>query len=202
MVLRKNDKLEINGSVYIEPLSHATLKQASSLANAVFESEPGIRPSEEFSASLGQDPEVIKKMEEKKVKDIEYWVAVHENKLTGEKKVVGTTGLYMDLNEYPFLTNSSHEPEKARWLGWFCVDPQLRGKGIGTALLKYTINLAQKRGATFMRLYTSTHSSEKIAQTVYRNLGLKIIHVDPKKHIDNKGEEYQLVYRELRLADT
>jgi len=79
--------------------------------------------------------------------------------------VLGTTGLY----QY------NRDAQEAVWVGWFCVDPKARGKGIGQKLIDHTICLAVQAGFRRVRLYTSTDPNEEAAQRLYEKNGFKEI---------------------------
>ena len=79
--------------------------------------------------------------------------------------VLGTTGLY----QY------KRDSQEAVWVGWFCVDPKARGKGIGQKLIDHTICLAVQAGFRRVRLYTSTDPNEEAAQRLYEKNGFKEI---------------------------
>ncbi|MBF0367616.1 MAG: GNAT family N-acetyltransferase, partial [Oligoflexia bacterium] len=80
-------------------------------------------------------------------------------------KVVGTSGLY----------NLKNEEVTTCWLGWFCIDPTIRGHGLGRKLLIETINIAKQQGCLKLKLYTSELPQEAKAQILYEKLGLKIV---------------------------
>ena len=77
-----------------------------------------------------------------------YWVALNEN---GD--IIGTTGLYSEKDDF-------HE---AIWLSWFCVDPDVRGQGIGKQLIEFSIEMARSYGKKYLRLYTSDDPNEAAA---------------------------------------
>jgi ribosomal protein S18 acetylase RimI-like enzyme len=165
--------------IKIEKLTEKYLEDASELVNSVFKDEP-ILPGVAFEASLDQDKfEKLNKESRNKIRSLEYFVAVDDN-----NSVIGTTGLYA----------LEKDKQDAYWLGWYCVDMKFRGKGIGSKLLDYTIELAKERGKKFLRLYTSTSPEEKAAQLIYESRGFKIIHTEK-----DKNSEYETIYKELEL---
>ncbi len=108
------------------------------------------------------------------------WVAVKVG------AVLGVTGLYEDEDDAP----------AAEWLGWFCVSPQARGRGIGAALLDFSIAEARRTGKPFLRLYTSNDEAERSAQALYESRGLRIV----KQRTPMGWDEGELEYvRELRI---
>ena len=106
-----------------------------------------------------------------------YWVALDEN-----DKICGTTGLYSEKADF-------HE---AIWLSWFCVDPDVRGKGIGKQLIEFSIETARGYGKKYLRLYTSDDPNEAAAQFLYEKYGFKLTRNEQKMG-------YVLFYRELEL---
>ncbi|VVB78176.1 Acetyltransferase (GNAT) domain protein [uncultured archaeon] len=96
---------------------------------------------------------------------------------------MGITGLY----ELP------EDEKEAYWLAWFCVDPEFRGKKLGSTLIDLMIKKA-KEGKTYLRLYTSSGPIEKTARALYEKRGFVTTKVE--KGIDNG---YDKIYMELKL---
>ena len=137
-------------------------------------------PSVPFKASLDREEfDKFNKREKNIYSSLEYFVAVDET-----EKVLGTTGLYSRRND----------EKVAYWLGWYCVDPKFRGKGIGSKLLDYTIKKAKERGKKYLRLYTSTSAGEEVAQQVYDRRGFRTI-----RREKIKNEKYEIIFKELTL---
>jgi len=161
----------------IVPLSKENWREASNLVVKVFKSNPkdDDYPPRWFKASLNPEryKELYKKFNNKKIK---YYVAV------GNKKIIGTTGFYVVEGD-----NDSY------WLGWWCVDPKYRGKGIGKRLLRFIINKAKKSNKKFLRLYTSNDKNEMLANKIYDKLGFKITKTEPR------GGNLIYCYRELKI---
>jgi ribosomal protein S18 acetylase RimI-like enzyme len=167
--------------IIIQPLSFNTLSKASALADNIFP-EAHVAPSVGFTMSL--DKEKLKEFNASNNHEfvtIEYFVAVEDD----THNVTGTTGLY---------SLKSDETE-AYWVGWYCVDPACRGRGIGSLLLDYIISEAKRRGKKFLRLYTSTHPNEAIAQIIYEQKGFRIV---PERGRE-KMNDYEIFYRERVL---
>lgn len=143
--------------IKIEPLTKKYVTQACNLGNLIFSYEE-ILSSKAIGANL--DPKKYKKLESiyKEVVSTESFVAIDK------EKVIGVVGLYKIKED---VINTF-------WLGWFFVDPNIRGKGIGGLLLDYAIGEAKKRGTKYLKLYTSNHPNEKIAQILYKKRGFKI----------------------------
>jgi GNAT superfamily N-acetyltransferase len=166
-------KKRIEIMVKIIKLSKGYLKKASLLLNDVFRYESGL-PSVAFEASLDQEKfEQLNRGVKNKISSLEYFVAVDKS-----GRVLGTTGLY----------SQKKDEKEAYWLGWYCVDPAFRGKGIGGKLLDKVIRKAKERGKIFLRLYTSTSPEEKAAQHIY----------DSKGFITTRKEK-NIIYKELKL---
>ncbi|MCL2377486.1 MAG: GNAT family N-acetyltransferase [Defluviitaleaceae bacterium] len=106
-----------------------------------------------------------------------YWVALNEN-----DEICGTTGLYAEKDDF-------HE---ALWLSWFCVNPNMRGQGIGKQLLEFSIDTAREYKKKYLRLYTSDDPNEAAAQFLYEKYGFRIVRTEKKRG-------YTLLYRELAL---
>jgi len=109
---------------------------------------------------------------------LELWGAVDQQ--TG--RLVGTTGLYA----------YTRDAAETVWLAWFCVDPEMRRRGIGSRLLDFTIQEARRTGRQYLRLYTSDRPNEAAAQLLYESRGLEV--VARKKRLFQT-----IIYRELRL---
>ena len=106
-----------------------------------------------------------------------YWVALDEN-----DRILGTTGLYSENDDF-------HE---AIWLSWFCVDPEMRGQGIGKQLIEFSIEMARSYDKKYLRLYTSDDPNEAAAQVLYEKYGFKVFR-------SKKMRGYTLFYRERVL---
>ena len=136
------------------------MKKASLLLNDVFRYD-SVLPSVALEASLDQKKfEQLNRGEKNKISSLEYFVAVDE-----PGRVLGTTGLY----------SLEKDEKETYWLGWYCVDPAFRGKGIGGKLLDHVIRKAKERDKIFLRLYTSTSREEKAAQHIYDSRGFRTI---------------------------
>lgn len=174
--------------IKIEFLSEKTLYEAGKLTVSVFHCNRSDEdyPPKWFKASLSPE-ENKKSYSEFDVKNLKYWVALMD------KKVVGVIGYY----------TLEYDEKDAYWLGWYCVDPEFRGGGIGKRLLEFIIKKTKEDGRTWLRLYTSNEQNEKRANQIYDKLGFKSIAdeninkiITSKKFRDfTKG----LVYRELKV---
>lgn len=164
--------------IKIKLLTKKTLKQAVNLINQVFPDEEEVSPEDELSASL--DPEKYKEfLLKNQILELKYWVAIDDS-----KKVIGTTGLCC----------CEEDRDEAIWVGWFCIHPDLRKKGVGTKLLQFSIKEARKRGKKFLRLDTSTDPNELNARRLYEKHGFRLMGREPY-HNSNLDK----LYYELRL---
>lgn len=158
--------------------SDELMGQAESLVRSVFRS---MTPLERFSFVAIRRPQSIAGrllMFLGGVKDkVAFDVFVDDAGL-----VLGTTGLY----------RYRRDPDHAVWLGWFCVDPKARGRGVGQALIEHTVARARGAGFALIRLYTSTDPNEAAAQRLYERNGF--MEVGRKK-----GLLSTTLFREKRL---
>ena len=134
----------------IEKLSKYTLEELVVIFRDIFPSEEDQSSIEEcFRSSLNGGPV-------EGVKELEYFVTRKDS------KIVGAIGLYSTPEDF----------REALWIGWYGVHPPHRNKGIGTNLLKFSIREAKKRGAKYLRAYTSTDPNEHAAHRLYEKHGL------------------------------
>ena len=110
---------------------------------------------------------------------LDFWGAIDP----GTGRLLGTTGLY----QY------TCDAREAVWLAWFCVEPEVRRRGIGSRLLDFSIEEARRTGLEYLRLYTSDMPSGAAAQVLYESRGLRV--TGRKRRLS-----YSVVYRELRLG--
>lgn len=162
-------------TLVFEPLSRSRFEEAVSVGTRSFP-DHGDDIREAYERAL--DPEK-KYLDERRL--LEYYLAIDQE----TNKVVAITGLY---NRKEYL-------EDEVWLGWFCADPEVRGKGIGRQTLEWTINKARGTGYKRLRLYTSTDPNEAAAQNLYESVGLKVYKREPST--DYPDEE--ILYREVDL---
>ena len=171
-----------NNTVVIEPLSEKTLKGALKVLDTVFGYHKKDKEmyTNAFAGSLNMNKYKLLNGRKEKPTYLQYYVAIDKK----SKKVVGTTGLY---------AHSELGPGKMG-TGWFCVDPNFRGKGIGKLLLDFTIEKARERKAPILFLWTTADPSEKVAHEMYEGRGFKI--VKKEKSLDYK---YEVINMELKL---
>ena len=175
--------------IEIKPLSKETLNSASKLTLSVFHSKKTDEdyPPKWFKASLNSKTNK-KTYNDLDVKDLKYYVALDD-----KDKVLGIIGYY----------TLEYDEKEAYWLGWYCVDPKSRGKGVGKLLLEFIIKKTKKDRKTWLRLYTSNEPNEKRANKIYDKLGFKPIQDKKINEVitSKKFKEFtkDLVYRELKL---
>ena len=162
--------------VRIVKLSKKTLAKAIKVGRRVFNGRDSQWLEKVFTESLSRIS--YNKQKRKEVTSARFWVAKDI-----KKGVLGTTGLY---------THKGDQNE-AIWLGWFCVDPDYRGKGLGSRLLDYSIKKAKKEGFDYLRLWTTSSPNEKMAQGLYESRGFRIF--DRKK-----DGRYTTLWRQLKLS--
>ena len=156
----------------IIPLSKETADQAIALVQRIFASTSNEDIRTAFEGGLGNR----KAYSRWKISQLKYWVIV-------EKKVIATTGMYELLDD-----NDSY------WVGWMCVDPEFRRRGLGRKLLEFVVDLAKKAGKKYVRLYTSTDPNEAAAQKLYEKRGFK----EYKREPEPEGT-YERIYRQLEF---
>ncbi|OHA24537.1 MAG: hypothetical protein A3B11_00040 [Candidatus Taylorbacteria bacterium RIFCSPLOWO2_01_FULL_44_26] len=163
-------------NIRFEPLSKERLSEALALIEVTFP-EYLQHITEVYKVSLEND-KTSKYWNSRRI--LEYWMAIDSS----SNKVVALTGFYQ-LTEH--LINEI-------WLGWYCVDPSARSKGIGRQTLQWTVDQARKKRYEFFRLWTTTDPAEAIAQKLYDSVGLDVY----KKKFNEKSGD-MILYRELKL---
>jgi putative acetyltransferase len=160
------------------PLSEKYLEQTIKLASEIFPDnvEKIWNPDRSFTFSLRQDPGPDEWRNQNRPR---YWIIVNN-----EDEVVGVTGLY----------RMEGDPSDVVWLGWYCVRPDQRGKGVGRKLLEWTIEKARSEGFKKLKLYTSTSPNEARAQELYEKLGFKLVGEEQEEE-----NNYKTLYREKVL---
>jgi GNAT superfamily N-acetyltransferase len=146
----------------IIPLSEEHLEETIKMANDVFpdDIDEKYSPRKSLSTSI-KFKENTELLEKSPMQKLDYWIALDDS----TNKVVGVTGLYRRKNE----------PEDIIWLGWYCVNINERGKGIGRKLLEWTIDKARTEGFKKFKLYTSEDPNEARAQELYEKLDFKVV---------------------------
>lgn len=165
----------------IIPLSKENLEETIALAHKVFPLDAASKnpPERGFRKSLSKEANIKSwKGPENILSRLNYWVLLGEG-----SKVVGVTGLY----------GFKDVPDEV-WLAWFCLDPEIRGQGLGRKLLTWTMDKAKDEGYKIFKLYTSTDPNEAAAQRLYESVGLKIV----KKEKDPESP-YDIMYRQVNL---
>ena len=164
-------------SINIIKLTKEYLKSAINLVNAVFDEEDEY-PKAEIKASINEQWfNEYKSKYDNNLISTEYFIVTNE-----KQKVKGIIGIYELEGDY----------QDTMWIGWFCVHKKYRGRGIGVALLNYSIEVAKERGKRYFSLYTSTDKNEADAQVLYELNGFYIT-----KRIYKKG--YEILFRRKDL---
>lgn len=163
--------------IEIVPISHKNIHESLALLQKVFttftdEEDPYLW----FKVSVEPDKHQDL-MKEKGVRDIRYFAVLNK-----ENKIIGTTGLY----------HLTKDPENTVWLGFYCLDADYRGQGLGRKILQWTLDQAKAEGNTTMLLYTSPNPGLDDAQKVYEKFGF----VTTNKEVKN-GEV--TLYMKLKL---
>ncbi|MHC1682302.1 MAG: GNAT family N-acetyltransferase [Clostridiaceae bacterium] len=163
--------------VIIVPLTKTYLEQSINLVESTFDEED-MSLSKELEASVDEKKfaKYVKRYD-KNMRTLEYFIAKDNN-----QRVIGIIGLYSLKKDY----------KDTYWIGWYCVDINERGKGIGKALLEFIITMAKYREKKYLCLYTSTDKNEAKAQKIYEQYGFFITKV-----IHKKG--YEILYRKKIL---
>jgi GNAT superfamily N-acetyltransferase len=142
----------------MQPLCEKTLAGATILRDSVFGylSESDAKTLE-ASIFLDKFADWYKKAG---IEQMSYWVSINTN----DKSVSGLVGLYTETNS----------PIDEVWLGWYCVDSEHRGQGVGGKLLSFAIEQAKIMGKTKLRLYTTDSIEYEDAIKLYKKLGFKL----------------------------
>ncbi|MBI2068852.1 MAG: GNAT family N-acetyltransferase [Candidatus Yanofskybacteria bacterium] len=163
-----------------EPLSERNIEEATELAHSVFpeDAKKERKPGDAYRASLEPRKYLdFYKQEGYNLLLLEYYIAREPS-----DKIAGVTGFYQrDI-----------DPKDIAWLGWYCVDPQFRGKGYGREILEWTIDKAKEKGFTVLKLWTTTDPNEAAAQILYEKLGFTVVR-------EEDSEGYRTLYREKKL---
>ena len=115
-------------SINIIKLTIEYLKSAIKLVNTVFDEEDEY-PKAEIKASINEQWfNEYKSKYDNELISLEYYIVTNE-----KQKVIGIIGLYELEGDY----------QDTMWIGWFCVHKKYRGRGIGVALLNYSIEVAK-----------------------------------------------------------
>lgn len=166
----------------IVPLSEENLEETIRMAHKVFplDAASDNPPERGFRKSLSNEANIKSwKGPEHVLSGLNYWVLLDDE----TDKVIGVTGLY-----------SFKENPGEVWLAWYCIDPEVRGKGLGRKLLEWTMAKAKEEGYSVFRLYTSTDPNEAAAQKLYDSVGLKIT-----EEKDDPDSPCKIMYRQRNL---
>lgn len=157
------------------PLTEQLLAKAVHMVNEVFPDDTAAIWNPNKSLLLSLRPQQNTKSDT----FVDYWVVLNET-----EEVIGVTGLY----------RTERDPSDVVWLGWYCVRADVRRKGLGRALLQWTMETAQNRGFKKMKLYTSTDPNEGAAQILYEKLGFKVVGENEGDGIDRTIFREKVLY--------
>lgn len=167
-----------NKRLRFERLSATTLNAAIAVANKAF---PHDRynlecPEIEYRAAL--EPKRYRtELRQLGLDAQQHWI------VRSSDDIVGITGLQHKTGEHP----------SDRWLGWFCVEENARGYGVGKYVLNWTMNVARNMGCRTLRLWTTDTPNEAHAQVLYDRFGFLVYRVEPYQ------DGYVRIYRERQL---
>lgn len=148
----------------IVPLSSSFVSRASCLVDTTFRHHKTKRhsPSDRIKSCLRNKEW---KSDGKEYVNLKYFVLKPIDSL----KVMGFIGFYRNKKDNPFKM----------WIDWLVVDPEARGKGLGSVLVDFAISYAKNHGFTLLSLYTTNHPSESKAQELYAQKGFIVKEVKP-----------------------
>ena len=109
---------------------------------------------------------------------LEFYISID----TIKSKVSGVVAIYKLLND----------SNNILWIGWLGVKKNYRKMGIGNSLLEYMENKARNEGYKSLKLYSNDIPERIEAMNIYEKRGYKITNIE-------KGESYNLIFRELNL---
>jgi len=137
----------------LEKLSQKSLVGAIELRDKIFKE---MSKEEKLTLVASLDKESYKSYyEESGIKSMEYWVLVDKN-----HQVIGLTGIYIEEGTIESCS-----------LGWFCLDENYRGRGIGEALLEFSIAQAKLLSMQSLTLYTEDSKMYAPAIALYKKYG-------------------------------
>jgi len=158
---------------------------------ASFEIALGIKSLEEALSKTEKHPDEIKEAE-RRLEELRAGVIHSDTYWNYEEltKIAGLIGLTI-----------WKEGIKTRevWLGWFCVDPEFRGRKIGSILLDYAIDKAKELEFKKLLLLTTDLPQENAAQVLYESRGLKVYSRLKGFRTSKIGRDYNTLYRAMDL---
>jgi ribosomal protein S18 acetylase RimI-like enzyme len=158
-------KKRINERFHIEVLEADRLDSATVLRDSIFKSMT-IEEALSLKAYVYK-AEYEDWYSESGITALYSWVLVE----TAADKVVGLTGLYTEEDD----------DEETCWLGWFCVDPNYRKRGLGQALLSLSISEAKRMEKVRLKLYTYNSEEFWDAIKLYQSFGFRVLDTGRKK---------------------
>jgi len=152
-----------------EYLDLSNMEEAKKFVGQVFAYEKQI--AEDHIEKKAEIVDILPQREIGKDYRERYWIVRDEN-----NKMIGITG----FNEL-----SGDEPDHC-WLGWFALDPALRGKGLGRALLEKVETEALAAGKKELFIVTTDLPSMKGNAAFYEKEGCSVIAVIKKDTVEVK----------------
>ena len=148
------------GRITLEKITAHNLEQAIEIGKIIFpvDSEKIQCPEMVYRWSASTEDGLIEA--ETGGKNLEYYLAYNE-----AHTVVGVTGLYQEPDD----------PDSLRWLGWFGVVPEYRGRGYGRRILEATESLCLRMKVTTLKLWTTEDDEEAAAQILFEKKDYRII---------------------------
>ncbi len=161
----------------IIPVNRGNIDEAIKLLNSVFPKDIARYNNPEIGLRCSLDPEKYSEYYDHfKLLKTTPFVLIKDNKL------IGTTGLY----------HLKTDPDDTVWLGWLCINPEFRGKGLGRKLIEWTMNKAREEGYRILKLYTSNDPDLDVSHILYAKLGFKTVG-------GRAGEGETLIYKQVKL---
>lgn len=144
----------------IHVLDESTFTPALELRNHIFDNLDSLE-YDTLKASLNMKANLpwAKKIG---IEKLQYWVAVN-TEAEGIQDVQGIVGLYTNI-----------DTPKHVWLGWYGVNPEARGRNIGSTLLNFAIATAKLQGYEELHLYTTTDNVYIKARNMYQKRGFNM----------------------------
>jgi GNAT superfamily N-acetyltransferase len=145
-------------SIDIVPLEIAHLSPLFRMCTMIFVAYAE-NPNEELLSVFEQESLVSKAIwNQHNIVSLRYWIAMKDN------QPIGLIGAYERKNDQ----------DDSLWCGWFGVDPQFQGQGIGKKLRVYFENEAKRMGKSYCKLFTSAEEDNNDILSLYKKWGYEI----------------------------
>lgn len=140
--------------IRILPLSRKYLQSAIELTTSTF-SHWSFDPCKDLEMSLSVFEEYF--VDDDVYVSLQYFIAVD----LVEDSLLGVI----------WLEEKHEDKDLANRIWWFCVNSICRWKWVWRKLISHIESLSRNQWKRYLRLYTSTHPTESIAQQFYEKLG-------------------------------